>query len=99
MEIFNTEHWAEGVALQMSVARAEVLRVHIASTVAVFSDSQEVIRSTVHLEHGPWQQLGRAINDYARAFCSHCIEAVIHWVPGHSALSRNKEADHQANKA
>jgi len=78
MEVFDAELWAIGVALRKSVARAEALRAHGVTTVAVFSDSQAAIRRTVHLDPGPGQQLARAINEHARALRAHGIEPAIH---------------------
>jgi hypothetical protein len=92
MEVFDAELWAIGVALRNSVARAEALRAHGVMLVAVFSDSQAAIRWTTHLDTGTGQHLARAINEHARAFHAHGIEAEIHWVPGHSGIR-------QANKA
>jgi ribonuclease HI len=83
MEVFDAEIWAIGVALQKSVSRAEALRAHGATTVAVFSDSQAAIRQTAHLDPGPVQQLARAINEHARALRAHSIEVVIYLVLGH----------------
>jgi ribonuclease HI len=99
MEVFDAELWAIGDVIRKYVARAEALLAHGVMTVAVFCDSQAAIRRTTHLDPGPWQHLARAINEHASALRAPGIEAAIHWVPGHSGIAANEEADHQANKA
>jgi ribonuclease HI len=67
--------------------------------VTVISDSQAAIRQTEHLEPGPAQRLVRQIN--TRAWNRHApgIPTEIQWIPGHSGIPGNEEADHQANSA
>jgi len=53
MEVFDADLWAIGIALRKSVARAEALRAHGVTTVAVFSDSQ-----AASVRNGPGQPEG-----------------------------------------
>jgi len=83
----------------VTIEKRETLQRHGVKTVAVFSDSQAAIRRTAHLEPGPGQRLARRINRRARAILAHSIKTEIHWVPGHSGIPGNEEADRQANVA
>jgi len=99
MEAFHLELWAMGVTLRKYVARAEALPAHRVTTVAVFSDSQESTRWTIHWDQGPEQHLARAMNERARDLRAHGIKAAMHCVPGHSGIPGNAEPNRQPNKA
>jgi len=67
--------------------------------VAVSSDCQAAIRRAAHLEPGAGQWLRRRINRKAQAVLAQSIKTEIHWVPGHSGIPGNKEANCQLNVA
>jgi len=78
------------------VRKRDILQTHGMTKLAVFSDSQAAIWRTEYLEPGPGQPLARWINPSARTLRKASIETEIHWVPGHTGISGNEEADRQA---
>jgi len=99
VEVYDAELWAIGLALRESVRKRDRLWTHGVTKVAVFSDSQVAIRRTEHLQPGPGQPLARWINQSARTLHEGGIKTEIHWVPGHTGIPGNEEADRQANLA
>jgi ribonuclease HI len=97
MEVIDAKLWAIGLVLDVAVKNIETLQMHGVKTVAVFSDSQAIIRRAALLESGPGQRLARQINGRARSLPAHGIAMEIHCVPGHSSIPANEEADSQAN--
>jgi len=61
------------------------------------SKSQAAIRRNAYFEPGPGHQLPRRIIRRAWNLLIHNITAETHWVPGHSSIHRNAEADLQVN--
>jgi len=99
MELFDAEMWAIGLALDVAIKKREALQQHGVKRVAVFKDSQAAIRRVAHLEPGTGQQLARRMNRKVRNLLAHGITTEIHWVPGHSCIPCNEQADCQANLA
>jgi len=99
MKVYDTALWVIGLALRESVKTTGKLQTHVVTKLTVFSDLQAAIRRTEHLEPGPGQHLARWINQCARTLREAGIETEIHWVPGHTGIPRNQEANCQANLA
>jgi len=97
IEVVDADMCAIGLALDVAIKKRETLQKHGVKTVAVVSDSLATIQRLAHLEPGPGQRLARQINRRAWNLVAHGIATEIHWVPRHSGIPGNEEADRQAN--
>jgi len=99
MEVFDSELWAIGLLLDVTIEKRETLQWHGVETGAIFSDWQTAIRQVAHLEPGPGQRLVSQINQRAQALPAQGFATENHRVPGHSGIPRHEEVDRQANMA
>jgi len=99
MGVYHAEMSVIGLALRESINTRDQLETHRAKMIAVFSNSQAAFRRTEHLVPGPGQPLARRMIQCTRNLRKAGIETHIHWVPGHTGIPRDEDADHQANLA
>ena len=97
IKVYDAELWEIGLALRESVRPRETLQTHGVTKGAMISDSQAANRRSEHQEPEPGQLLTRWINRSARTLREAAIETEIHWVPRHTGIAVNEEADRQAN--
>jgi ribonuclease HI len=65
----------------------------------LFTDNQSAILRASCLTGGPGQELARAIHDTALLLQAIDVPITLHWVPGHTDIIRNDEADRLAKAA
>ena len=99
MGVIHDELWAIGLALEGTIEKRDILQRYGVKMVVVFSDSQAAIWRAAHLEPGPGQRLARRLKRNVQALLAHGINMEIRWVPGHSCIPGNEDADRQANVA
>jgi len=97
MDVFDAKLWAARLALGETDKKREIFQWHVVKTVPVFSNSQAASQEVAHLEPRPGHRLARLINQRMRALVAHGIATESHWVPGHSCIPENDEADGQVN--
>jgi ribonuclease HI len=65
----------------------------------IFSDDQAAITRSASLDHGPGQEIAALIRDMALALRPHMVQVIVHWVPGHTGIPRNENANALAKLA
>jgi ribonuclease HI len=65
----------------------------------IFTDNQTAITRTTHLTRGPRQETTRLIHEIATDINNTGSTITVHWVPGHTAIPSNDEADAPAKWA
>jgi ribonuclease HI len=59
----------------------------------IFTDNQAAITRITHLTRGPGQETARLIHEIATDINNTGSTITVHWVPGHTAIPSNDEAD------
>ena len=99
IEVFDAELCAMGLPLDVAIEQRETLQKNGVRMVAHIRDLEAAIRRAAHLEPNPGQRLARQIDRRAWSVLAHVIATEVHWVPGHSGIPPNQQADRQANLA
>jgi hypothetical protein len=99
MEVFDTELWAIGLALDVAIEKRDTLQMHRVKTLAIVSDSQNGIQRAAQLVPGQAHLMARRFNRREQSILAYSILTDIHCVPGYSGIPGNEEADCQANLA
>jgi ribonuclease HI len=60
----------------------------------LFTNNQSAIQQVSCLSTGLGQELARSIHTTSTCLCHLTVPVILHWVPGHTDISGNNEADH-----
>jgi hypothetical protein len=95
--VFNSNRWAIGLELVVTIEKIQTLKSPEVTTVADCSDFQTVIGQSAHLEPGQGQRPARRINWSAQKLLTNSLETGIHWVPGQSGILEKEETERRVD--
>ena len=95
-EVLDAELWGVSEALGVALRKTAPRKPY---KVTVFSDSQTAIRKIQGSKTGPGQALKAQIVKRAKQLQSRGSEVTIRWVPSHSKIEGNEQADKAAKEA
>jgi hypothetical protein len=97
IKVYDADLYVIRPAPWESPEKSVTLQTHGVMHVAVFRALQAAIRRAEYLDPGPGQPLARRISQRAETLREASIEIEINWVPGHTGMLENEEADCQVN--
>jgi ribonuclease HI len=97
-EVFDAELKAIAECLRTCLKYIKQHRLHDHS-IHLFTDNQLAILRAMRLDRGPGQETALDILHTTNALLQHSAPVTLHWVPGHTDIEGNEEADRLAKLA
>ena len=97
MEVYDAEMWAIQKAVELSVTTNLIFYLHT-QHIWIFSDNQSAVKRIAKPTPGPGFNLVISILKYAKLLKNKDIQLHISWVPGHSDVEGNEQADKLAKE-
>jgi len=96
-ELIDAELSAIELTLHMTIRKREPIQRNGVNMMAVFRNSKAAIRWTADPELGPGQPVASQTYQMRQALLTHDIAMKIQWVPGHSCIPTDEDADCPSN--